>query len=89
MVQLLGLVLLSVVVSCGKKQSEKPKKQEKPPNIVFIFSDDHAVKAVSAYGSGLNKTPNIDRIADGGLIFENSFVTNSICAPSRASHDNR
>jgi len=39
--------------------------QDKPPNIVFIFSDDHAAHAISAYGSRINKTPNIDRIAKG------------------------
>jgi len=55
-----------------------------PPNIVFIFSDDHACQAISAYGSRINQTPNIDRIAREGVIFENSFCSNAICAPSRA-----
>lgn len=55
------------------------------PNIIFIFSDDHAQAAISAYGSKVNKTPNIDRIAEGGARFTNSFVTNSICTPSRAT----
>lgn len=58
---------------------------EKPPNIVFLFTDDHAVQAISAYGSKINKTPNIDRIAAEGAIFRNSFCTNSICGPSRAA----
>ncbi|MEM9481708.1 MAG: sulfatase [Verrucomicrobiota bacterium] len=57
---------------------------EKRPNILFIFSDDHGYQAVSAYGSNRNKTPNIDRIANEGMRFENCFVTNSICGPSRA-----
>ena len=48
------------------------------------MSDDHAEKAISAYGHDLLHTPNIDRIANEGILFENSFVTNSICAPSRA-----
>ena len=56
----------------------------KRPNILFIMSDDHAESAISAYGSELIHTPNIDRIAKEGIIFNNSFVTNSICAPSRA-----
>ena len=56
-----------------------------PPNIIFIFSDDHAKAAISAYGSKVNSTPNIDRIANGGARFTNSFVTNSICTPSRAT----
>jgi arylsulfatase A-like enzyme len=55
------------------------------PNILFIFSDDHAQHAISAYGSKVNQTPNIDRIAAGGARFTNSFVTNSICTPSRAT----
>ncbi len=54
------------------------------PNIIFIMSDDHAFQAVSAYGHNLNNTPNIDRIAEEGAIFNKGFVTNSICAPSRA-----
>ncbi|MEX0324286.1 MAG: sulfatase [Puniceicoccaceae bacterium] len=58
------------------------------PNIVFLFSDDHALKAISAYGGPLADiapTPNIDRLANEGAVFENSFVSNSICGPSRAS----
>jgi N-acetylglucosamine-6-sulfatase len=49
------------------------------------MTDDHAYRAVSAYGSVSNKTPNLDRIADEGIIFRNSFVCNSICAPCRAA----
>ena len=55
------------------------------PNILFIYSDDHAQAAISAYGSKVNQTPNIDRIAASGARFTNSFVTNSICTPSRAT----
>ncbi len=55
------------------------------PNIIFIFSDDHAEHAISAYGSKVNQTPNIDRLAKNGVRFTNSFVTNSICTPSRAT----
>jgi arylsulfatase A-like enzyme len=60
------------------------QKQPERPNIIFIMSDDHAFQAISAYGSVLNETPNIDRIAQEGMIFQNAFVTNSICAPCRA-----
>ncbi len=58
--------------------------KKKKPNILFIMSDDHAERAISCYGGNLINTPNIDRIATEGIRFENSFVTNSICAPSRA-----
>ena len=54
------------------------------PNILFIFSDDHATAAISAYGGNLNETPNIDRIAREGAVFRNTFCANSICGPSRA-----
>ncbi len=60
--------------------SSKPQR----PNILFIMSDDHAYQAISAYGSKLIQTPNIDRIARNGMLFTNACVTNSICAPSRA-----
>jgi arylsulfatase A-like enzyme len=61
------------------------RSQSRRPNILVIFSDDHAQQAISAYGSTLMPTPNIDRIAREGAIFRNSFVTNSLCAPSRAA----
>lgn len=54
------------------------------PNIIFIFSDDHAQHAISAYGSKVNQTPHLDRLARGGMRFDHTFVTNSICTPSRA-----
>jgi len=69
-------------------ESDKPAR----PNIIFIFSDDHAVQAMGAYPSWLheiiekqNVTPNIDRLAKDGAVFANSFCANSICAPSRAT----
>lgn len=54
------------------------------PNILLIVSDDHAYQAISAYGSKLMQTPNIDRIAKEGVVFNKAYVTNSICGPSRA-----
>ena len=62
--------------------SDGSKRQ---PNIVFIMSDDHAAHAMSCYGSRINETPHIDRIAQGGMRFDNCFCTNAICTPSRAS----
>ena len=55
------------------------------PNLIFIMSDDHAAHALSCYGSRINTTPHLDRIADGGMRFDAAFCTNSICAPSRAA----
>ena len=55
------------------------------PNILFIMSDDHAAHAISAYGSKVNQTPQIDRIASGGMRFDHCYAVNSICTPSRAT----
>jgi len=55
------------------------------PNILFIMADDHAAHALSCYGSKINKTPNLDRIAHDGMRFRNCFAVNSICTPSRAA----
>ena len=55
------------------------------PNILFIMTDDHASQAISCYGSKVNQTPNLDRIAKEGMRMDCVFATNSICTPSRAS----
>lgn len=64
--------------------SQQTMEKKTPPNIVFIFSDDHALKAIGAYGSTINQTPNIDKLAKEGMLFHHAMVTNSICGPSRA-----
>ena len=74
---LLTVVVLSVVAA--------PALAAGRPNIIYIMADDHAAHAISAYGSRVNATPNIDRIAREGMLFHNVFVTNSICTPSRAA----
>ncbi|MCD6598447.1 MAG: sulfatase-like hydrolase/transferase, partial [Bacteroidales bacterium] len=82
----MGLSLLVFVVfpqSCktgGDKTNEASR-----PNIIFIMSDDHGYQAISCYDDKLIETPNIDRIANEGVMFSRAFVTNSICAPSRAT----
>jgi len=58
---------------------------ESRPNILFIVSDDHATRAVSAYGNSLVATPNIDRIAKNGMRFDRAYVGNALCGPSRAT----
>jgi arylsulfatase A-like enzyme len=82
---LIVLSALTLCFSCKKDTKVKEEVKAKKPNIVFIMSDDHAYQAISAYGYGLNNTPNIDRIAKEGAIFNKGFVNNSICAPSRAA----
>ena len=64
------------------------KAKESAPNILFIMSDDHAEKAISAYGSEFSRlapTPNIDRIANEGALFEANYCCNSLSGPSRAA----
>lgn len=75
---LFGSVLLLASCNSSRKQHEGPK------NIVFIMTDDHSYQTISAYGSPFIETPNIDRIANEGVRFTNSFVANSISGPSRA-----
>ncbi len=75
------LFIIFLAIGCTNQPTETAHKK---PNIVFIMSDDHAYQAISAFGHGLIQTPSIDRLAKEGVLFENSFVTNSICAPSRA-----
>jgi arylsulfatase A-like enzyme len=77
------ITALGILVMLGCTQVEKQEQQR--PNILFIMSDDHAYQAISSYSDHLIKTPNIDRIAKEGILFSNACVTNSICAPSRAT----
>ncbi len=77
---ILGAIFL--VFACNPKESTQTNER---PNIIFIMSDDHAYQAISAYSNHLIETPNIDRIAKMGMLFTNATVTNSICAPSRAT----
>ncbi|MCK4746997.1 MAG: sulfatase-like hydrolase/transferase, partial [Bacteroidales bacterium] len=72
-------VLLLVLSAMSCTRHEKT-----PPNILFIFTDDHCEQALSAYGSELISTPGMDRIANEGMRFNRCYVTNSICGPSRA-----
>ncbi|MFT7667505.1 MAG: arylsulfatase A-like enzyme [Planctomycetota bacterium] len=76
------LLLPLFLLACASTPSV-PERTPRP-NIVFIFTDDHSTAAISAYGSKINTTPNLDRLASEGLLFEQVFCTNSICAPSRA-----
>lgn len=77
-------ILLTLFATAASHAADAPKR----PNILFIFSDDHALQAISAYnyrGRSLNQTPNIDRLAKEGAIFRSNYCGNSICSPSRAS----
>ena len=74
-------IIYLLISSCAEK--EEPLR----PNILYIMTDDHTQQALHAYGQGLLDSvyfPNMNRLAKEGALFRNSFVTNSICAPSRA-----
>lgn len=73
-------LLFAVATLCAQQRLSGSR-----PNVVFVFSDDHAAHAISAYGSRINATPNIDRIAAQGVLFRNNFCGNALCGPSRAS----
>ena len=75
------IIIMLTIMGCNSQEEQKPNR----PNIVFIMSDDHAYQAISAYDNSLIQTPNIDKIAKMGMLFTNASVTNSICAPSRAT----
>jgi len=77
-----GLWTASLMAGCLQSPRQTPSRT--PPNILFIMSDDHASHAMSCYGSRINQTPNLDRLAKEGMRFRNCFCTNSICSPSRA-----
>jgi len=77
------LVICLTIISTVTKWTDSISAADQP-NILFIFTDDHASHAISAYGSKINKTPHLDRIANEGMLFRNCFCTNSICGPSRA-----
>ena len=82
------IVLVATLAAAAVNLTGAARAQGQPasqrPNIIFIFTDDHASHAIGAYGSKINKTPNLDRLAREGMLFRNCFCTNSICAPSRA-----
>ncbi|MCL5744138.1 MAG: sulfatase [Acidobacteria bacterium] len=81
---LLGLMAAGAT-SAALPRLASPFAANERPNILYIMADDHASHAISAYGSKINKTPNIDRIATGGMRMNNCFCTNSICTPSRGA----
>ena len=77
-----GFIVIALVLGLA---AAAPTSTADRPNILFIMADDHAAQAIGAYGSRVNATPNIDRLAREGMILRNVFATNSICTPSRAT----
>ncbi|QVY66134.1 sulfatase [Polaribacter sp. Q13] len=81
-------VLVLSFFSCKNVKSQQPEAEKQRPNIIYIMADDHTSQAFGIYNSRLSKlnpTPTLDKIANEGIIFDNCFVNNSICTPSRAA----
>ena len=79
-IRIVAVLMFAAVYSAAAQSADRP-------NILFIFTDDHAPHAIGAYDGiykKINPTPNIDKLAREGVLFQNSFCTNSICGPSRA-----
>ena len=74
-------IISLLISSCSSQQQNNER-----PNILFIMSDDHAYQAISAYDDRLIQTPNIDRIANEGMLFHNASVTNSYALPQELSY---
>lgn len=83
-ISLLNVLMLTAIALFSSCATNQQAEQEKP-NIIYIMTDDHAWQALSCYGSTRNETPHLDRLAEEGMRFDRAFVTNSICAPSRAT----
>lgn len=81
---MINLTKISFGLTCSVLMYSAHASEQQQPNILFVFADDHAAHSISAYGSKINKTPNIDKLASEGMLFRNAFATNSICGPSRA-----
>src|SRR4051812_48883330 len=75
------IVAVLVLLAGARAQTQRPNR----PNIIYIMTDDHAAHAIGAYGSRVNETPNLDRLAREGALLTSVFATNSICTPSRAA----
>lgn len=86
MKSLLSVILISIlVIACDQKQQPKQDEKQAPklPNIVFIYADDLGYGDVGAYGSTILKTPNLDKLANGGVRFTNGYASSATCTPSR------
>jgi arylsulfatase A-like enzyme len=84
----LPAIILSLATACTLAAEDKDAGSGSRPNIIFVFSDDHATQAIGAYGHEIAKvapTPNLDSLAGSGMLFRRCMVTNSICGPSRAT----
>lgn len=81
---LLSAIVVGAIAALNTSVPAQTQRSNRP-NIIYIMTDDHAAHAISAYGSKVNKTPHLDRLAQEGALLTSVFATNSICTPSRAA----
>ena len=77
--------ILALTCAAAPAIADAQRPRAARPNILYIMTDDHAAHAIGAYGSRVNQTPNLDRLANEGARLDRVFATNSICTPSRAA----
>ncbi|MCK0190819.1 sulfatase [Arenibacter sp. F20364] len=83
--KLIGLVIFTLVLLSCRENNKRVEEVEKKPNIVFILVDDLGLHDLSITGSKFYETPNVDRIAEEGMVFEQGYAASRVCSPSRAS----
>ena len=84
----ISTTMSSLLILGSALETTVQAQTDKRPNILWLFSDDHAFQALGAYGdrfASMNLTPNLDSIASQGMRFDKCYVANSICGPSRAT----
>ncbi|MHC4132302.1 MAG: sulfatase family protein [Planctomycetota bacterium] len=79
-----ALLILMCLTAFGFSQSQE-KKETRPPNMLFILTDDQSKIDMGAYGHALLQSPNMDKFAREGMVFENAFTSTAMCVPSRTS----
>lgn len=76
-------LIIILLLTIGKAKAQHVNKKKEPPNIIFIYADDLGYGDVGAYGATEIKTPNMDKLASGGIRFSNGYATSATCTPSR------
>ena len=81
-ISVLLILMFLTVFSCSQSQENE---ETRPPNMIFILTDDQSKIDMGAYGHDLLQTPNMDQLAQEGMVFENAFTSTAMCVPSRTS----
>jgi arylsulfatase A-like enzyme len=82
-VVILGFAAITILASCNSTKKQEEKQVNRKPNIIIIYTDDLGYGDVSAYGATELQTPNIDKLAKGGVMFTDGHASSATCTPSR------